>query len=52
MSSLPCPFCNYEANDDDGLFGHLYYGHKKSEISTMEITLTRAKPSKGKAENE
>jgi len=28
MSSLPCPLCDYEANGDEGLFGHIYYGIK------------------------
>ena len=47
MSSLPCPLCNYKANGDDGLFGHLYYGHKKSEAIKALIEYLKEKKLKG-----
>ena len=47
MNNLPCPLCNYEANDDEDLFGHLYYGHKKSETIRVLIKCLKEKKLKG-----
>ncbi len=50
MNDLPCPLCEYEAEDDDDLFGHLYYRHKKSEAIRVLIKCLKGKNSKNVCE--
>ena len=47
MNSLPCLLCNYEANDDEDLFGHIYYEHKRSEVIRALIKCLKEKKLKG-----